>query len=109
MREVATKLWIIILIGVGTYLLRAGSLVLGSRIKWSERTKEWLSYVSPAVLGALLGPLLLLQDGQWIPLSDNKMLIAAVPTMLIAWWSQRLLLTVAAGIIFYAAAYYLLG
>ncbi|MNM94756.1 Branched-chain amino acid transport protein (AzlD) [compost metagenome] len=98
----ATQLWIIILIGAGTYLLRAGSLVLGSRVRWSESTKEWLSYVSPAVLGALIGPLLLLKDGKWIPLVDNSMLFAAIPTMIIAWWSRRLLLTVAAGVLFYA-------
>ncbi|MGG6312807.1 AzlD domain-containing protein [Paenibacillus macerans] len=105
----ATQLWIIILIGAGTYLLRAGSLVLGSRVKWSEPTKEWLSYVSPAVLGALIGPLLLLRDGEWMPLADNAMLFAAVPTMLIAWWSRRLLLPVAAGVLFYAGIVYFMG
>lgn len=98
----ATQLWIIILIGAGTYLLRAGSLVLGSRVQWSKSTKEWLSYVSPAVLGALIGPLLLLKDGKWIPLAENPMLFAAIPTMIVAWWSRRLLLTVAAGVLFYA-------
>ncbi|OMG45968.1 branched-chain amino acid transport [Paenibacillus macerans] len=107
--NVTGAFWIIMMIGAGTYLLRAGSLVLGSRIKWSERTKEWLSFVSPAVLGALIGPLLLLDDGEWIPLMENKMLLAAIPTMAVAWWSRRLLLTVAAGIAFYAAVYYLMG
>ncbi|WP_410770035.1 AzlD domain-containing protein [Fontibacillus sp. BL9] len=103
-----STLWIILLIGLGTYLFRAGSLILGSRIKWSERTKEWLSFVSPAVLGALLGPLLLLQKEQWVPISDNKLLIAAIPTMVIAWWSRRLLLTVASGVIIYAVVYHIL-
>lgn len=105
----ATQLWIIILIGAGTYLLRAGSLVLGSRVRWSESTKEWLSYVSPAVLGALIGPLLLLKDGKWIPLAENSMLFAAIPTMIIAWWSRRLLLTVAAGVLFYAGFHTWIG
>ncbi|MDU4694970.1 MULTISPECIES: AzlD domain-containing protein [Paenibacillus] len=105
----ATQLWIIILIGAGTYLLRAGSLVLGSRVQWSETTKEWLSYVSPAVLGALIGPLLLLKDGEWIPLTENLMLFAAIPTMIIAWWSRRLLLTVAAGVLFYAGVHAWIG
>lgn len=105
----ATQLWIIILIGAGTYLLRAGSLVLGSRVQWSETTKEWLSYVSPAVLGALIGPLLLLKDGEWIPIPENLMLFAAIPTMIIAWWSRRLLLTVAAGVLFYAGVHAWIG
>lgn len=100
--------WIILLIGLGTYAFRAGSLILGSRVNWSERTKEWLSFVSPAVLGALLGPLLLLEQEQWVHLTDNRMLIAALPTMVIAWWSRRLLLTIAAGVTMYAVVYHLL-
>ncbi|MGG4555249.1 MULTISPECIES: AzlD domain-containing protein [Paenibacillus] len=101
-----SQLWIILLIGAGTYLFRAGSLVLGSRVQWSERTKEWLSYVSPAVLGALLGPLLLLDEGQWVPIKDNIMLLAAIPTIATAWWTRRLLLTVTAGIACFAVLYY---
>ncbi len=97
---------IILLIGAGTYLLRAGSLVLGSRIKWSHQSKEWLSYVSPAVLGALLGPLLLLNEGQWVPMKDNMILVAAIPTIAVAWLTRRLLLTVLAGILFFALANY---
>lgn len=104
-----TEFWIIILIGAGTYLFRAGSLTLGSRVKWSPSTKEWLSYVSPAVLGALIGPLLLLKEGHFLPLTQNTMLFAAIPTWIVAWWSRRLLLTVAAGVLFYAAVMYLWG
>ncbi|MBA9085812.1 branched-subunit amino acid transport protein [Fontibacillus solani] len=104
----ASELWIIMIIGIGTYLFRAVSLLLGSRLQWSKRTKEWLSYVSPAVLGALLGPLLLLQDDQLVSLTENKVLLASIPTIIVAWSTRRLLLTVTAGVIFYAAIYYLL-
>lgn len=98
--------WIIAVTGVGTYLFRAGSLVLGSRVKWNERTKEWLSYVSPAVLGAMLGPVLLLSDNRWVSVTDNAVLLAALPTMLIAWKTRRFLLTVTAGILLYALIQY---
>lgn len=98
--------WIIAVTGVGTYLFRAGSLVLGSRVKWNERTKEWLSYVSPAVLGAMLGPVLLLSDNRWVSVMDNAVLLAALPTMLIAWKTRRFLLTVTAGILLYALIQY---
>lgn len=103
-----TKLWIILVLGVGTYLIRAGSLSLGSRVSWSEGTRRWLSYVSPAVLGALLGPMLLMQDNKWVPIIENKMLLAALPAILVAWKSRHLLWTVVAGIVSYAAVYYLL-
>lgn len=108
MTDMATKIGIILAIGIGTYLMRAGSMFLGSRVEWSERTKEWLSFVSPAVLGALLGPLLLLKEGQWIPLAENTVLMAAIPTIIVGWFSRRLLLTVIAGIVFYGLINYLM-
>ncbi|CAA7602658.1 Branched-chain amino acid transport protein (AzlD) [Acididesulfobacillus acetoxydans] len=37
-------------IGAGTYLLRAGSLSLCSRVSWPEWARKWLSFVTPAVL-----------------------------------------------------------
>ncbi|MOA08642.1 Branched-chain amino acid transport protein (AzlD) [compost metagenome] len=107
MSYMTSELWIITIIGIGTYLFRALSLQLGSRIQWSTKTKEWLSYVSPAVLGALLGPLLFLQDDGIIPLMDNKILLAAIPTMIVAWLTRRLLLTVAVGVACYAIVFYI--
>jgi branched-subunit amino acid transport protein len=94
----------IFLIGAGTYFLRAGSLSLGSKVSWPEWVKTWLSYVAPAVLGALLGPILFLPDnGHWVPIAHNSMLIASVPTVVVAWFSRHLLLTVVTGVLCFAA------
>jgi len=95
-------------VGVGTYLIRSLSLVWGSRLAWPAWLKQWLSFVTPAVLGALLGPALLLPDGRWILPWQNAALLAAVPTAAVAWYSRNLLLTVLAGVVFYAAAGYLI-
>ncbi|MCF8564092.1 AzlD domain-containing protein [Alicyclobacillus tolerans] len=91
-------------VGAGTYLIRAGSLSLGSRVQWPDWVRRWLSFVTPAVLGALLGPTLLLHNNQMVPLAHNAMFVAAVPTALVAWWSRHLLWTVAAGVACYALA-----
>lgn len=89
-------------IGLGTYLLRAGSLSLGSRVMWPQWLKKWLPFVTPAVLGALIGPQLMLPNGHTLSLWPNSTLLAAVPTALTAWFSRHLLLTVAVGIVCYA-------
>ncbi|KLU60748.1 branched-chain amino acid transport protein (AzlD) [Peptococcaceae bacterium CEB3] len=95
-------------IGAGTYLLRAGSLSLGSRVTWPSWARKWLSFVTPAVLGALLGPMLLLDGkGHWLPVTHNPTLIAALPTVLVAWVSRHLLLTVAAGVVCFAVVSHL--
>lgn len=98
-----------LLIGAGTYLLRAGSLSLGSRVSWPQWARKWLSFVTPAVLGALLGPMLLLSNnGHWVPISHNPTLIAALPTVLVAWISRHLLLTVVTGVLCFAVVVHIL-
>lgn len=87
-----------ILIGAGTYLIRAGSLSCGSRIKWPNWVHKWLSFVTPAVLGAMLGPLLLIPANHWHSVLHNPTLIATVPTAVAGWFSRNLLLTVAVGV-----------
>lgn len=97
-----------LLIGSGTYLIRGGSLSLGSRVAWPDWLKRWLSYVTPAVLGALLGPLLLLQSGHLTPLWHNSSLLSAVPTGVVAWYTRHLLWTVAAGVVCFALVTHLM-
>lgn len=91
-----------VLIGIGTYLFRSGSLSLGSRIAWPEGVRTWLSFVTPAVLGALLGPMILMQNNRVIALSHSADLLAALPTCVVAWFTRHLLLTVATGVVCFA-------
>ncbi len=91
-----------LVIGLGTYLLRAGSLSLGSRITWPVWLKNWLPFVTPAVLGALIGPLLFMPNGQTLSIWHNATLLAAVPTIITAWLSRHLLITVTVGIVSFA-------
>ncbi len=92
----------IIAIGTGTYLFRAGSLSFGSRIAWPLWARKWLSFVTPAVLGALLGPMLLLPNNHFVQPLHNMTLIAAIPTVIVGWFSHYLLATVAIGVICFA-------
>ncbi|MCL6601111.1 MAG: AzlD domain-containing protein [Alicyclobacillus macrosporangiidus] len=92
----------VLLIGAGTYLIRAGSLSLGSRVSWPSWAQAWLSFVTPAVLGALLGPLLVLPGGQALPPLHNPTLLASLPTAIAAWKTRSLLWTVAVGVVCFA-------
>jgi branched-subunit amino acid transport protein len=92
----------IFVIGAGTYLIRGGSLSWGSRMVWPVWVQNWLSFVAPAVLGALLGPLLLLPNHHFVPLIHNPTLIAAIPTAIAGWYTRNLLWTVAVGVISFA-------
>lgn len=96
----------ILLIGAGTYLIRGGSLSWGSRMAWPIWVQKWLSFVAPAVLGALLGPLLFLPNSHSVPLMHNPTLIAAIPTALVGWFTRNLLWTVAVGVICFAVISY---
>ena len=90
--------------GGGTYLLRSVPLVIGSHVPLPGWLKEYISFMTPAILGALLGPSLLLPDGQWLPPWTNATLWAALPTALIAWRTRSLFLTILAGVVCFAIA-----
>lgn len=100
---------VIVVVGAGTYLMRAVPLALGSRAQLAPGVERWLSFVTPAILGALLGPLLLTPDGTLLPPWANAALLAAIPTALVARLSRNLLITIAAGVILYAALVALLA
>jgi branched-subunit amino acid transport protein len=93
---------ITLFVGIGTYLIRGTSLSLGSRVSWPLWLRDWLSYVTPAVLGALLGPTLFLDGTRLIPIHENAELIPACIAAIVAWWSRHLLWTVVTGIVAFA-------
>jgi branched-subunit amino acid transport protein len=79
--------WLVVLLtGVGTYLLRFSFIgVLGTRPMpiWAQRP---LKYVAPAVLAALVVPAVLLVDGRAdvTPLGNPRFLAAAAAGV-VAW------------------------
>ncbi|MBC7341368.1 MAG: AzlD domain-containing protein [Clostridia bacterium] len=84
---------------VVTYLSRMLPLVLLSRWKVPPIVERWLGFIPIAVLSSLLAPLLLMPQGHLDLTANNHYLLAALPTMVVAWVSQNLLITLVAGII----------
>lgn len=93
MREFA----LILLVAVGTYLIRASTIVAFGRIDISPRIERGLGLVAPAVLAALVVNTLVLDAGAPRPLGAWH--LAALLAAAVAWRWRSMSWTLAAGMI----------
>ncbi|MBB6637169.1 AzlD domain-containing protein [Cohnella thailandensis] len=100
---------LLIIIGatVVTLIPRVLPLIFLSRVQLPEWGLRWLNYVPIAVMAALVGQELFVEDGKLASLSNNVELLAALPTLGMAIWKRSLLGTVAVGIVSIMALRYL--
>jgi branched-subunit amino acid transport protein len=80
-----------------TYLPRLLPVWLLSARRLPGVVIAWLRYVPAAVLAALLGPAVLLQDGSLHLAPGNLFLLALLPVLGIAWKTKSLFGAVVAG------------
>ena len=85
--------------GVLTFAARAVFLVSGERFGLGPRFRQFLSYVPPAVLAALIAPEIFIRDGSIAPLASNPRLWAAALAVLIAIKTRNVLATIALGML----------
>lgn len=94
-----SNIWLIILLaGVGTYLLRLSFIALFDRI--SEVPPWWkrvLELIPPSVLAALIFPGILVLDGSLVLSLGNERIIAGVLAAIVAWRTESFLATVGIG------------
>ena len=92
----------ILLLALGTFLLRLLPMAALSRASVPSWAEEWLRLIPGAVLAASLAQAILF-DGDTLWLSwENPFLLAALPTALVAWRTRSVILTMFTGIAFYA-------
>jgi len=89
--------------GLVTYLPRLLPVWVLSSKKLPAVVVDWLRYVPPAVLAALLFPTLLLKETSLELSIDNLFLVAAIPTFLVAWKTRSLFASVVTGMVLVAA------
>jgi len=93
-----TNLFIVLTVGVGTYLLRLSFIaVVGSR-----SMPDWalvpIRYVAPAVLAALVAPAVLIRNGVFdLAPASNPRAIAALIAVLVAWKTKNVAVVIIAG------------
>jgi branched-subunit amino acid transport protein len=87
-----------------TYLPRLLPVWLLSSRQLPRVVITWLRYVPAAVLSAMLLPSLLLEGSRLHLVADNLFLLAAIPTLLVAWKTRSMFGAVIVGMALVALA-----
>lgn len=103
----AVLVWaIVVLGGVITFAFRGSFVLAADRLGGLPPVLEWaLGYVPAAVLAALIGPALLVQEGTVVINPFDRRLIAGAVGLLIAWETEDIFWTIVGGMI----VFWLLG
>ena len=93
----ATEIWtVILLLGLGTYLIRLSFLALAGRGRWPPLLLRLLRYTPVAVLPGMVAPLVL-----WPQATDGALdaprLAAAIATLALGLWLKSVLAAIFGG------------
>ena len=97
--SLSSRAWIaIVLIGIGTYAIRASFLLVAHRFEGlSSTTREVLRMIPAAALAALTAPALLRPDGRLDLVSPE--LFAGLIALGVAWRTRSILATIGVGLV----------
>jgi len=104
----AAVLLIVIGGAIVTFIPRVVPIMVLSRLKLSDNVQTWLHFVPIAILAAIIGQELLMEDNK-VQIMLNEELPAAIITALIAIKTRSLLWTVVAGVIAFVLMRWLLA
>lgn len=82
---------------LGTFLPRVLPMTLLAGRALPESAHVWLGFVPAAILAALVAPEIFFVDGRLALSTDNTFLLAAFPSILVAWRTKSLFATLAFG------------
>lgn len=90
---------IVIILGAAaaTYLTRFPFMILSVE-KIPLRLMKYLSFIAPAVLTALIAPMIFIKQGRFDISLSNNYLIAAIITALVSYFGKNMLAALIAGI-----------
>ncbi|MBX3046499.1 MAG: AzlD domain-containing protein [Anaerolineales bacterium] len=91
------EFWLLFGMAVATMATRIPVLITLSRRELPSGVRRGLHYVPPAVLAAIIAPIVLLDEGKPYLALDNAMLVASLIAVLISWRTKNLLLTIVVG------------
>lgn len=103
-------IWIMIIgVSLATLMPRILPVAMFSRYEFPEILRRWLSYVAPAVLGALAALSILAPQGKLYLSPANLFIWASIPTLLVAIKTRSLFGTLLVGILSMALLYNFAG
>lgn len=91
--------WLLAGMALATMATRIPVLVALSRRTLPAGVERALRYVPPAVLAAIILPIVVLREGELHLAADNATLWASAASVLIAWRTKNLLLTIVLGML----------
>jgi branched-subunit amino acid transport protein len=97
--------WMILGVSAVSLLPRILPVALFSKREFPELLKKWLSYIAPAVLGALTALSVLAPAGKIQIEASNLYIWAFIPTLLIALKTRSLFYSLLTGIVCMALLY----
>ena len=104
------RIWLMILgVAVVSMAPRILPVAFFSRREMPPLLKKWLSFVAPAVLGALTAVSVLAPAGKIELTGNNLYLWAFFPTLAVGLKSKNIFLTLLSGIISMALIYHFIG
>lgn len=80
-----------------TFLIRYPAIALSGRLRLPEPLLQALNYVPPAVLTAIILPMVLVQGGELWVSGANPRLVGAIAALGVGLWQKNLLLTIVVG------------
>lgn len=83
---------------LATLLLKTGPVVVLKGDSLPALLRKWLQYVPVAVMAALVGPDVFMQDGRLDISFSNLFLLVSAPTLLVAIFTKNYFVTIAVGI-----------
>ena len=102
-----TVLLIIIGCAIVTIIPRIIPFVVVRKMKLPEKVTKWLSFIPVCIFTALIIDSFILETETFVTI-DWRVLLAIVPTLLIAIWTKNLSVTVLVGIVCMATVRYFL-
>lgn len=105
-----TRFWpTVLVIGLGTFLIRYSFILIMDKITLPEAFHRMLRFIPAAVLSALVVPGVLLHKNGVTSFAGWERLIAALIAVGVAWWTRSILWTIVCGMAGLWGVTFLLG
>lgn len=88
---------IVLVLGIGTFLIRYSFILIMDKLTLSDAIHRMLRFIPASVLPALTVPAILLHKNGAVAFAGIERPLAALVAIVVAWKTRNILLTIASG------------